>query len=143
MSYFSEIKNRKVYTDDGLFVGKLVDLVFTFTDVAQVTKLLVKSSALKNPVHVPVNDLISIENPITISKAYVDYELQENELYVGKNLIDKQIIDIEGRKVVRVNDAVIEVRRSKNIYITGVDIGAAAILRWFKLEDIFRSVGKL
>ena len=131
MLYFSEIKNLKVRTDDGLYVGKLIDLVFTFTDVAQVTKLLIRSDILKESIHVPINDLVSFDENIIISKAYVNFDLQENELYVGKNLVDKQIIDIEGRKVVRVNDAVLEVRRNNNIYITGVDIGVSAIFRWF------------
>jgi CBS domain-containing protein len=144
MQYFSEVKNKKVLTDDGLYVGKLVDLVFTFTHVAQVTKLLVRSDVLKEAFHVPIENLLTInDDDIVISKAYVNYELEENELYVDKNLIDKQIIDIEGRKVVRVNDAVIQIKRSNNILITGVDIGLSAIFRWFGIEGLFEGVGKI
>ncbi len=139
MQYFSEVKNKRVLTDDGLFVGKLVDLVFTFTHVAQVTKILVRSSDLKESIHVPIKDLISIGNIVTISKSYLNEDLEENELYVEKNLVDKQIIDIQGRKVVRVNDAVIQFKHSNTIFITGVDIGISAILRWFGLEDFMKA----
>lgn len=139
MQYFSEVKHKKVLTDDGLYVGKLVDLVFTFTHVAQVTKILVRSSDLKESIHIPIKDLISIGNVISISKSYLNEGLKENELYVEKNLVDKQIIDIQGRKVVRVNDAVIQFKHSNTIFITGVDIGISAILRWFGLEDFMKA----
>lgn len=143
MLYFSEIKNKPVVTDDGVYVGKLKDLVFTFKDIAKVSKLLVQSDILHTALRIPVNDVVSFDDKVVISKGYVDFDLQENELYVGKNLIDKQIIDIEGRKVVRVNDAVIQIRRKKNIYITGVDIGLAGVLRWLKIESVGKKLGKL
>lgn len=139
MPYFSEVKHKKVLTDDGLYVGKLVDLVFTFTHVAQVTKILVRSTDLKDPIHIPIRDLISVGKVVTITKSYLNESLKENELYVEKNLVDKQIIDIQGRKVVRVNDAVIQFKHSNTIFITGVDIGISAILRWFGLEDFMKS----
>ena len=53
-------------------------------------------------------------------------ELIENELYIKKNLIDKQIIDIGGNKIVRVNDVSLQELNTPEKYelgITGVDIG--------------------
>jgi Mg/Co/Ni transporter MgtE len=50
-----------------------------------------------------------------------------------RNLLDKQIIDIKGNKMVRVNDVVIQ--EKEGFYIVGVDIGFLGILRWLKLED--------
>lgn len=138
MLYYSEVSNRKVYTEDGVYLGKINDIIFTFTDLPRVTKLRINSRPLKTEINVPVNDIVLFGDKIVLKKHYVNYNLQENEMYLGKNVVDKQIIDIEGKKVVRVNDAVLQVKGQKNIYITGVDIGILAILRWIGMESVVK-----
>ena len=50
-----------------------------------------------------------------------------NELYLNKQILDHQIVDMEGRRVVRVND--IQIAFSKNEYVlTGVDVGNLGLL---------------
>ena len=66
-------------------------------------------------------------------------ELIENELYIKKNLIDKQIIDIGGNKIVRVNDVSLQELNTPEKYelsITGVDIGLLGILRRMGIESV-------
>ncbi len=59
---------------------------------------------------------------------------EENELFVEKNLLDKQIIDIKGNKIVRVNDVILQ---DKPVFsVTGVDIGILGILRRLSLENV-------
>lgn len=134
MLYFSEIQKRKVHTEDGIFVGTISDLVFIFSDIPQVSKLYIKADPLDTFVHVPVADCTLFGDDIVLKKSYKNIDLDENELYLGKNVVDKQIIDIEGKKVVRVNDALLQFKGQKNIYITGVDIGIRAVFRWIGLE---------
>ncbi len=145
MLYYSEIQNRMVYTEDGVSVGKLKDLIFTFEDVAKVSKLYVKSGSLHENVSVPVSDVALFGDKIVIKKGYTTEDITENEMYLGKNVVDKQIIDIEGKKVVRVNDALIQFQGQSKLYITGVDIGFLAIMRWIGLESfvtwLFRLIG--
>lgn len=133
MIYFSEIKNKTVQTEDGVYVGKLQDFIFLAAEQPNVTKLVI-STVQKDIVTVPISYLQKINGNLIIHKQYQTAELAENELYIEKNLLDKQIIDIKGNKVVRVND--IALQNKPLIYIAGVDIGILGILRWFKLDEV-------
>lgn len=133
MIYFSEISNRKIYTDNNHYVGQLLDLVFLATDEPLITKLLVKGR--KKNFLIPIKEIVKMNGVMHINKNYQEIELAENELFVVKNLLDKQIIDIEGNKIVRVNDIVIQDK--PNLLVVGVDTSLLGILRWLHLENTF------
>lgn len=138
MLYFSEIKNKKVFTEDGVYIGKINDLIFRFTETPHITKILVKpvKQLSKENLFIPIENVFKLNTIVAISKNYQTSSLSENELFVARNLIDKQIIDISGNKVVRVNDVIIHKKNGNYFFITGVDIGILGILRWFGIEKI-------
>ena len=118
MIFFSEIKNKKVVTEDNIIVGRLDDLVFDFKDIPAVTKIIVKSEKLHHQrLFIPISHLLSMNEIIVLAKNYSTDYLMDNEMFVMKNLIDKQIIDIEGRKVVRVNDVILKQTGVSNLAI--------------------------
>lgn len=133
MLYFSEILNKKVVTEYGSQLGKLKDLIFLAKNQPNVTKIVIEDNK-ENKIIIPIQNLKNINSKITIQDDYETVKLVEDELFVVKNLLDKQIIDIKGNKVVRVNDVVIQDKPV--LYVAGVDIGILGILRWFKLEEI-------
>jgi len=137
MLYFSELKGKRVLTEDGIFVGKLDDLIFLLSEKPILTKLVIKD-ANKQETIIPFIDLKKINNDIKIKKNYITGKLEANELYILKNLLDKQIIDLKGNKIVRVND--IAIQDKNEFYVAGVDIGFLGILRWFKIEKIISQV---
>lgn len=143
MIYFSELLHKKVYTEDKIYIGQLSDIIFLATDNPIVTKLVIETPKRREKLIVPISYLQKLNSVINLQKSYQVAELEINELYVLTNLLDKQIIDIKGNKVVRVNDVAIQERPSW--YIAGVDIGFFGVLRWFKLEsparDAFNLVG--
>jgi CBS domain-containing protein len=66
------------------------------------------------------------------------YHSDEYMLRIGRDLLDQQIIDVNGRKVVRVNDVTFEVRNGnsnghsngrQSLYVLEVDIGMRSIFR--------------
>jgi magnesium transporter len=60
------------------------------------------------------------------------YHDDEDMLRLGRDLLDQQIIDVTGRKVVRVTDITLEVRPENGrdtLVVTEVDIGLRSILR--------------
>jgi len=59
----------------------------------------------------------------------------ENGLPLGKNIIDRQIVDINGRKLVRVND-VRMVSIASGTYAIAVDIGTEGLLRRLGIGDL-------
>lgn len=141
MIYFSELKGKKVVTEDRVEVGQLDDLIFSATEKPDITKLVV-NDRLKNQFIIPTQFLVKIDPQILLKKDYQTGNLGENELYLVKNVLDKQIIDIQDNKIVRVNDVAIQDKAG--FYIVGVDIGVLGLLRWFKLEKYFnRFVAKL
>lgn len=131
MLYFAEIVGRPVATDAGAALGKLADLVFIARGQPLVTKLVV--SARDQQLLVPTSAVAKINNSVTVRSGFTPGELSANELFVRKNLLDQQIIDIKGNKVVRVNDVAIQ--EKPYLAIAGVDVGILGLLRWFKLEQ--------
>lgn len=133
MIYFSEIKGRKVITEDQIEAGVLEDIIFLATEKPLLTKLVIRGLS-KNKLIVPVHYLIKINNVLMIKKDYTTVSLDENELYLMKNLLDKQIIDLKGNKIIRVND--IAIQDKGELCVIGVDVGILGILRWLKMEKL-------
>jgi magnesium transporter len=60
------------------------------------------------------------------------FERRNGEILLGKDLLDKQLVDVEGRRVIRVNDLALGVRQlpqEQVAWLVGVDISFQAILR--------------
>ncbi|PIY69039.1 hypothetical protein COY90_02690 [Candidatus Roizmanbacteria bacterium CG_4_10_14_0_8_um_filter_39_9] len=139
MLYFSEIEGKKIETEDKIEIGFLEDLVFLASAQPKVTKLVIRSLN-KEKIILPFQYVVKINSSIVIKKLYNMAVLVENELFLKKNLLDKQIIDIVGNKIVRVNDVSLQEKISINHYewyLTGVDVGLFGILRTLKIESFF------
>jgi CBS domain-containing protein/sporulation protein YlmC with PRC-barrel domain len=143
MFYFSELINKKVVSENKKKIGKLKDFIFLAEDAPTITKILVKKGTRK-PFAIEIKNLKEIGNAIVVLKDYEKVEVLESEFSLAHNLLNKQIIDVAGGKVVRVNDVAIQDREDKSAYyIAGVDVGFRAILRWFHLEKPALPIYKL
>lgn len=139
MLYFSELENKKVVTTDGIVIGKLDDLIFLLSGKPRLTKLVVRTPNGK--LIISTESLQKLGKVIRIAKYFIQTELEENELYVKRNLLDKQIIDISGNKIVRANDVILQeqINLNSNAYesfVFGVDIGPLGILRRLHIENV-------
>jgi CBS domain-containing protein len=74
---------------------------------------------------------------IISSKVYAPrvepYEPSDQILLIVRDVFDKQIVDVDGAKVVRVNDVQLEGQHS-NACVAGVDVGIRGILRRLGVE---------
>lgn len=131
MLYFAELDRKQVLSSDRKPIGRLKDLVFRAQDQPIVTKLVVHADTGID-VFVPVHHIRKINSHIELMPDFQSVSLSENELYIKKNLLNQQIIDINGNKVVRVNDVAIQ--EKPTFLIAGVDIGLLGLLRWLKIE---------
>ncbi len=61
--------------------------------------------------------------------------ISQNELLLSKELLDKQIVDVDGRKVVRVNDARLATT-GETLRLIAVDIGISGLLRRLGLRGL-------
>lgn len=151
MLYFSQLQGKRVLTTDQKVLGKVRDIIFLAADSPLVTKVQVRDEN-KRSILVPISAISEINSIVQVDKDYKPEELAENELSVTKNLLDKQIIDMKGGKVVRVNDVAIQAKENREentekqeFYVTGVDVGFRAVLRWLHLErpamPLYRMLG--
>ena len=75
---------------------------------------------------------ISLEGIFLSDEQLVPYHGDETMLRLERDLLDQQIIDAQGRKVVRVNDVTFEIRHEEGrdtLCILEVDIGVRSVFR--------------
>ncbi len=130
MLYFSEIVGKKVYTEDDILIGYLEDLIFLAAENPIVTKIVIKDKVNQRLI-ISTDYLQKINKSLMIEKEFLVSYLEENELYLVKNLLDKQIIDLKGNKIVRVNDVALQ--DEDKLAIAGVDIGILGIFRRLRI----------
>ncbi|RJQ37577.1 magnesium transporter [Candidatus Microgenomates bacterium] len=130
MLYFSEIVNKKVYTVDDIYIGYLEDIIFLVAENPIVTKFVIKDKANQKLI-ISTDYLKKIDKNLIVDKEFLVSYLEENELYLVKNLLDKQIIDLKGNKIVRVNDVALQDK--DRLSIAGVDVGILGIFRRLRI----------
>ncbi len=131
MLYFAELSGKRVVSSDGKTIGRLEDLVFLASGQPLVTKLALTSS--HGTRIIPMTSVTVLNGIVKLAANFQTTDIAENELSVRQHLLDQQIIDIKGNKVVRVNDVAIQ--EKPYLVVAGVDVGILGIARWFKLEQ--------
>ena len=134
---------KKVYTEDDIHIGYLEDLIFLAAENPLVTKIVIRDKSDQRLI-VSTDYLKKINKHLLIEKEFLVTYLEENELYLVKNLLDKQIIDLKGNKIVRVNDVALQDKQK--LSIAGVDVGVLGIFRrlrlgadnFYKIASFFR-----
>jgi len=134
MPFISALIGKPVADVNGERIGHLKDLIASLRGKMphpEVVALLVKQSG-GSTVLVPFSDvavLVAPAIPLTrCLQEIVPYEPDEHDLYLAQDVLDKQIIDTTGVRVVRVNDLEL-VRANGHFYVANVDIGQLGLLR--------------
>jgi CBS domain-containing protein len=100
---------------------------------ARVDRLLLAGSDAWLTVRFDQIQSIQIDRGITLSdEQLTPYHDDESMLRIGRDLLDQQIIDVTGRKVVRVNDVTFEIRSEDGrdtLTVVEVDVGIRSIFR--------------
>ena len=131
MFFLSKLLGSPVRDRDTKPAGTLQDLVVTTRpNYPRVTALLVKRRG--RLVAAEWSAVESFEETMAMLKvggAELDErELGEDELRLSQQFLDKQLVDTEGHKVIRVNDIQL-VRTGPFVHAVAVDISSGAILR--------------
>jgi CBS domain-containing protein len=133
MPYVSELLGKPVADVDGVRIGHLDDLIATIRgDVPHpvITAIVVKRS--RSNLIVPMSNvvvLVAPAIPLTQSvKNIAPYQPGERDLFLVRDVLDKQIIDTNGVRVVRVNDLELT-RINGDFYVANVDISGLGLMR--------------
>ncbi len=149
MLYLSQMTGKPVVDADGEKIGTVSDLAISTGEVfPRITSL-----AFQGPGKVPF--MISWrkyvgefdEDGITLSVPAKDIRfsyLQPEEVLLARDLLDRQIVDTQGMKVVRVNDLKLSESGSQ-LRLLGAEVGMRGILRGLSplLEKAVLGLAKL
>lgn len=130
--YFSRVLGRKIFSGDRKPIGKLQDFIVDMSFI----RPKVIGARIKADGEYRILDFSSF----TVSKQQGQYEFlcmqmkdlelpkESTVMFLAKHILDRQIVDVHGRKVVRVNDLRMAVL-ANGVYVVAVDVGIEGLLR--------------
>lgn len=141
--YLSRLLGTKIYDSSGQKVGKILDMAVHWEDsyprivgikYKKRTQQLIRIEQIAACNY----EKVQLKTPFSIQENIL---LHEHDIYISKWLLDKQIIDLKGSKLVRVNDIVLSwITEAQDSYMTlvAVDIGLRGLFRRLGLEFLTR-----
>jgi magnesium transporter len=134
--YATELIGSETYDDQGHFVGRVREFFIEPADQPNRVSRYLLSRGRFQPL-LAKHDQVAQVAPGTIrlncsERALEAYRPNEAWLAVRKDLLDQQIIDTKGRKVVRVNDVDLAEQRTNGnveLRLTQVDVGLPGAVR--------------
>jgi magnesium transporter len=135
--FISELVGRRATVNE-IPIGKVSDFLVNKPDdvFPRIDGLVIKTS--QGPRFAPIESVAQID-PSARTVALTDTPKEpappeESSLYLVQDLLDKQIVDVDGRKVVRIND--IEIARAGDaLRVVAADVGVAGLFRRLGLKS--------
>lgn len=141
MPYLSEIQNRKILGPGGDEVAKLADVAVVPTgQFPPVQWAVLATRAGEHAIR--WSDLVSETGHYRVLvplDQVLEAGLPDDALRLGRDLMDKQIVDTHGAKVVRVNDLQLE-EAGGQLRLVGADVGLRGLLRRVGAERLAEGI---
>ncbi len=134
MVYLSQLLNKPVYVGQREY-AKVIDFgVVQDLSTANVSTILIRKEGKKFTL--PTDQVKFTEKRFFIETEDITLSpYNDKDFYLAEDLLDKQVIDVTGRRLVRVNDVIL---KKNGVYkIVGIDIGFSGILRRLGLGVVF------
>ncbi len=131
MLYLASFLDQPVRGKTNEIIGRLEDLIVRVGEdlYPPITGLVIRDG--RRNFFVPATQLESINGVTRLVSSTVNlrpFLRRDGEILLRKDVLDHQIIDISGRRIVRVND--VQVLRVERTYrLVGVDVSPQALLR--------------
>jgi CBS domain-containing protein/sporulation protein YlmC with PRC-barrel domain len=134
--FISEILKKPVLDPKGDELGRVKDFVVIKGEpLPKISSIIIERK--KGLLNLPWKVLNIFNKRIISANVYGEtlqlYELDEKDLLLVRDILDKQIVDVNGVKVVRVNDVKLEGYDTEAVLIA-VDVGMRGILRRLGVE---------
>jgi CBS domain-containing protein/sporulation protein YlmC with PRC-barrel domain len=138
--YFSDLVNVPIRGSAGEFVGRLKDLVVRVGEepYPMVVGLVTKSTG-GHAFFLASEAIAELDvSGVALNTSRVDlrpFRRREREMLLNKDVMDKQIVDVSGRKVVRVNDLQLQ-QVGRRWRLAGADVSMAALVARLGLRRV-------
>jgi len=139
--FFSEFSNRKAYSPTGQGLGRISDLVAERAEPYPMIVGMVLRKNRRKLFYLPWEKIQQIEPRITCSEESLSdlrTSLSEKDIvFLREEVMDKQIVDTFGAKVVRVNDLHF-LKVDSRLRLVHVDVGFRGLMRrvgWERMAD--------
>jgi CBS domain-containing protein/sporulation protein YlmC with PRC-barrel domain len=139
--FLSDILNENVYDELEDSIGKLFDIyVTTEQGYPRVIGYKVKNGREIFNYEFRNIEILKKDKGITIKvRGVKDIIPRKFSYLLSKHLLNKQIVDVNGKKVVKVNDLTMS-KMGGEIRVVAVESGIIAVTRKYKLDGIIRAI---
>ncbi|MGZ7208831.1 MAG: magnesium transporter [Methanobacterium sp.] len=141
MTFISEIIKKDVLDSGGEKIGKSKDFVISTNEPYPLLKAMITDISKKDKKNVPWEYIDDLMDQIKLKVGLYDipdYQIKKTDIKLA-DILDKQIIDSNGKKIDRVND--IEISEIDGDYrLIGLNIGFKGISRRLGIEGILESL---
>src|SRR5580698_7802979 len=130
--YFTDLLGLPVFDLKHRRIGRVRDAaIVPLIHPARIDRYLVGAGSSWLSIRYDQIATISLDGIQLSNEKLYPYHSDEYMLRIQRDLLDQQIIDVNGRKVVRVNDVTFEVRRDEreSLMVLEVDVGVRSIFR--------------
>ncbi|MCR4407693.1 MAG: CBS domain-containing protein [Anaerolineae bacterium] len=139
MAFLSQLQGKTVWDVRGERIGKCLDVLIADVDTTYPPIRALALSNGRNGPHFISGEQLGWLKPeilLTVPASEVKgYQPKGDELWLGRHVLDRQIVDVEGRRVVRVND--LQFARIGGRYcLVGADVGGMGLLRRLGVERL-------
>lgn len=142
--YFSEIAGKRIIGPDGNVIGRLKDLIADRSSVhSDIIAAQIEAGGNKQIVDFRTFHITRQNKGIELSCSELrPYSLEGvNVIFFANNVLDRQIVDINGRKLVRVND-IHFATKSGVTFVVAADVGFEGILRRLSVSGFIAKLVK-
>lgn len=143
-NFLTEILSLPLVNSDGRKIGEVEDVAVLVGEVFPKVIGFLKKGYTKHT-FIPINKIRKITTEaIMVEEPAEEKKMNGNEAHIllKRDLLDKQIVDTDGLKVVRVNDLKLKTV-GEDIRLIAADIGSRGIFRRLGLEKIIAAVLKI
>lgn len=134
--FLSELLKQPVLDPTGEILGQVKDIIVVKGDpLPRMSALIVERKGQAYQIPWPQLNLFNkriISSYLSLGQTPA-YSMNDDDLLAVRDLLDKQIVDANGAKVVRVNDIKLE-GYGKDVVLIAVDVGMRGILRRLGVE---------
>ena len=137
--FLSQAIGVRIIDAMGNEVGKLADIIATPGGTLPRVSAIVISIKRQGSIVMPWEQVKTFEGRLwllDVPEAGISrYEVREDDLWLARDVMDKQIVDVHDYRVVRVNDVRLE-PSDNTLFLVGVDTGLRGLLRRLGIEDL-------